>query len=573
MRVYFPIIILSILILSGCGGSGGGGDSSSSATVTTAHEPTILPTDLIVFESDHFAGSGTCTECHSSLTDASGNDVSMDADWRSTMMANAARDPLWQAKMASEIKRHPALESVIEEKCSHCHTPMAERQSFFDSGNVHNTKLFGDGFLNADNAYHDMGMDGVSCTLCHQIQDTNDLGTKDSFSGHFTIDETTSKPNRRIYGPYMNVMTSLMRPKVGYIPTGSAHIESSKLCATCHVLHTPTVDDGGNIVGEIAEQAAYLEWEHSAFADGLGGDDQSCQECHMPVADGAVRIVKQPQGGRINSRSPYYKHHFVGGNAYMVNLIKENANEIGVSAEESHFDATISRTVDQLETRTAELSIDNITLDADVLDIPVTVSVLTGHKLPTGIPSRRVWIHLRVTAANGTLLFESGAVNSDGKISGSNADSDLTQVEPHHDIIDSSDKVQVYESIMADVNDQPTYTLLRGAYYLKDNRLLPSGFDKATAGNDIGVFGAASADGNFIGGSDKVTYRVDTSGFNGDISIEATLRFQAISYPFYADLVKDNDVALVERFQGFYESTDSYKDGIAIDSLSLTYTK
>ena len=573
MKFYMPFFMIFILVISSC--SSGGGESEDASSDTTTFDDGVASTfDLIQFNSEHFTGSGNCNECHTQLKDAGGNDVSMDSDWRSTMMANAARDPLWQAKMASEVKRHPALKSVIEEKCSHCHTPMAERQSTFDTGGSDNTKLLDDGFLNADNTYHDMGMDGVSCTLCHQIQDTNDLGTKDSFSGHFTIDETTSKPNRRIYGPYPHVMGALMQNNVGYIPTGSAHIESSKLCATCHVLHTPTVDDNGNVVGEITEQAAYLEWEHSAFADGLGDDDQSCQECHMPLAEGAVQLIKQPRGGQVAKRSPFYKHYFVGGNAYMVNLIKEHADELNVTAEESHFDVTINRTLDQLQTRTAELSIGNITLDGDLLDIPVTVSVLTGHKLPTGIPSRRVWINLRVTAADGTVFFESGSVNVEGKISGSNADGDLTQVEPHYDIIDSSDKVQIYESIMADVNDQATYTLLRGAYYLKDNRLLPPGFDKTTADNDIGVFGAAAADENFIGGSDRVTYRIDTSGFSGQLTIEAVLSFQAISYPFYSDMIKDSeDEPLVKRFQDFYEATDSYKSGIAISSVSVSYTK
>lgn len=569
MRQYWPVLIVS-LFLSSCTG----GDDSSSTDTDTAHEPTVLSTDLIVFESEHFAGSGNCTECHSSLFDANGNDVSMDADWRSTMMANAARDPFWQAKLASEVKRHPELKSVIEEKCSHCHTPMAERQSFFDSDNTHNTKLLGEGFLNSGNAYHNMGMEGVSCTLCHQIQDSDDLGSKESFSGHFTIDETTAKPDRRIYGPYINVNTSLMTPKVGYIPTGSEHIESSKLCATCHMLYTPTVDNDGNVIGEITEQAAYMEWEHSAYADGLEGDDQSCQQCHMPLADTDVRIVKQPQGGRITERYPYYKHHFVGGNAYMLNLIKEHADEINATAEQSHFDATINRTLEQLQTRTAELSFGNITLDGEILDIPVTVSVLTGHKFPTGIPSRRAWINLRVTGSNGTVFFESGSVNAEGKISGSDADNDLAQIEPHYDIIDSRDKVQIYESIMADVNDEATYTLLRGAYYLKDNRLLPPGFDKEEADNDIGVFGAAKVDDSFIGGSDKLTYRVDTSGFSGELTVEAILNFQAISYPFYMDMIKDSgEEPLVRRFQGFYEATDSYKNGIPISSVSVSYTK
>ena len=258
----------------------------------------------------------------------------------------------------------------------------------------------------------------------------------------------------------------------------------------------------------------------------------------------------------------------------MVNLIKEHANEIGVTAEASHFDATISRTIDQLENRTARLAISDITADGDVLDIPVTVTVLTGHKFPTGIPSRRAWIHLRVSTDNGTVVFESGAVDAQGKINGCDADEDLSVIEPHYNLIDSGDKVQIYESIMADVNDQATYTLLRGAYYLKDNRLLPKGFEKATAVDDIRVSGAAMADVNFIGGSDRVTYRIDTSGYEGELTIEAVLNYQAISYPFYNDMIKDSeDEPLVKRFQDFYEATDSYKSGIAISSVSVPYTK
>ena len=258
----------------------------------------------------------------------------------------------------------------------------------------------------------------------------------------------------------------------------------------------------------------------------------------------------------------------------MVNLIKEHADEIGVTAEPGHFDATISRTIEQLENRTARLTIDDITSDGDVLVIPVTVSVLAGHKFPTGFPSRRAWIHLRVTAANGTVLFESGAADAQGKINGCDAGIDPITFEPHYDIIESGDQVQIYQSITANVNNEATYTLLRGAYYLKDNRLLPKGFDKSTAAEDIGVFGAASVDDNFIGGSDKVTYKVDTSGYSGQITIEAVLNYQAISYPFYTDMIKDSEAEpLVKRFKEFYEATESYKSGIAISTASVSYTK
>ena len=52
----------------------------------------VAGTTLTTFESEDFSGSGICALCHSSLTDEAGADVSNDAQWRSTMMANAAKD-------------------------------------------------------------------------------------------------------------------------------------------------------------------------------------------------------------------------------------------------------------------------------------------------------------------------------------------------------------------------------------------------------------------------------------------------------------------------------------------------
>jgi len=39
-----------------------------------------------ILKTDDFSGSGICAMCHSGLTDEAGNNVSNDAQWRSTMM-------------------------------------------------------------------------------------------------------------------------------------------------------------------------------------------------------------------------------------------------------------------------------------------------------------------------------------------------------------------------------------------------------------------------------------------------------------------------------------------------------
>ena len=59
------------------------------------------------FDTAHFSGSGNCGLCHNGLFDAERNDVSIETEWSATMMANAARDPLWRAKFASEMRRNP----------------------------------------------------------------------------------------------------------------------------------------------------------------------------------------------------------------------------------------------------------------------------------------------------------------------------------------------------------------------------------------------------------------------------------------------------------------------------------
>ena len=77
----------------------------------------------------------------------------------------------------------------------------------------------------------------------------------------------------------------------------------------------------------------------------------------------------------------------------------------------------------------------------------------------------------------------------DGSIQGNAADADPAAYEPHYDVITAADQVQIYEPIMGDTEGKVTYTLLRAATYLKDNRLLPGGADKAKLPPEIAVQG------------------------------------------------------------------------------------
>ena len=112
----------------------------------------------------------------------------------------------------------------------------------------------------------------------------------------------------------------------------------------------------------------------------------------------------------------------------------------------------------------------------------VFVENLGGHKLPTAYPSRRSWLHVTVRDRNDKVIFESGALRPDGSIAGNDNDADPRRFEPHYNEITSGEQVQIYEDIMGDTKGDVTTGLLTAVRYLKDNRLLPQGFDKRTPG-------------------------------------------------------------------------------------------
>jgi hypothetical protein len=189
----------------------------------------------------------------------------------------------------------------------------------------------------------------------------------------------------------------------------------------------------------------------------------------------------------------------------------------------------------------------------DRLTFEVDVSNLAGHKLPTAYPSRRAWLHVTVMDADGNTVFESGALRRDGSIVGNDNDNDAMAYEPHHATIDDPEQVQVYEVIMADYRGDVTTGLIYGVEYLKDNRLLPRGFDKAAAGPDIAVRGGATDDTDFQGHGDRVRYDVDVAYRTGPFTVRAELWYQPIGFRWARNL-DDYDAPEPDRFVRFFDS-------------------
>ncbi|MEP7086060.1 MAG: hypothetical protein ABI884_01900 [Gemmatimonadota bacterium] len=508
----------------------------------------------------HFLTADRCIACHSSLSTPSGKDASIGFDWRASIMANASRDPYWQGSIRREVLDHPASRAAIEDECSTCHMPM-QRYAVHAAGGQ--GKVFARfPTLGGTDPLDSLSADGVSCTMCHQIQKDR-FGERSSFNGGFAVDTTTRVSKRPIFGPYEvdRGHTTVMHSSSGFVPTQGAHIRESELCATCHTLYTKSLDAAGQEIGELPEQMPYLEWKHSAYSA-----EQSCQSCHMPrvVAEGDSVPITAVEG---QPRADVRRHWFPGGNFLMLGMLNRYRGELAVEALPAELDAAALETR-QLLARAARLQVIAGPAEAGRVVLDVLVTNLNGHKLPSAYPSRRAWLHVTVRDRSGAAVFESGAMTSAGRIVGNDNDDDRTKYEPHYREITRPDQVQIYESILQDQHGAVTTGLLSAVAYVKDNRLLPRGFDKATAGRDIAVRGDAASDPSFVGGSHHTRYGIDVARSRGPFQIGAELWYQPIGYRWAHNLSQQPSPE-TNRFVDYYESMAG-ASGIVLARDSVT---
>ncbi|MDR8390793.1 hypothetical protein NC796_06575 [Aliifodinibius sp. S!AR15-10] len=335
-----------------------------------------------------------------------------------------------------------------------------------------------------------------------------------------------------------------MHSSSGFLQAESKHIQLSEMCATCHTLITESLGPNGEVIGELPEQVPYQEWKHSSFVD-----KKSCQSCHMPVVEQEVAI-SSVMG---IPRKEVSRHTYQGGNFFMLKMLNRYRGELGVKALPNEMENAVNRTVDHLQSKSAHLEFVNIEVSGSELRAELHINNLAGHKLPTAYPSRRTWIYFKVEDQQENIVFESGALRPDGSIIGNDNDEDATRYEPHYSEITEPGKVQIYETIMVGPDDNVTTGLLTAVRFIKDNRILPDGFDKTTAEEKIEVHGPAVDDPDFIGGSDRVTYHVDVVGVEGPLKVTAELWYQPIGFRWATNLTP-YDAPETNRFVDYFNS-------------------
>jgi hypothetical protein len=255
-------------------------------------------------------------------------------------------------------------------------------------------------------------------------------------------------------------------------------------------------------------------------------------------------------------RSGMHQHVFVGGNFFMQQMLNRYRNELDVAALPQELTRASERTLTFLQTESARIEVGEVLVSGGRIQAQVTVHNLTGHKLPTAFPSRRAWLHFSVQDRNGHVVFESGALKRDGSIMGNDNDADPSLYEPHYREITEAGQVEIYESILKDQQEHVTTGLLAAIGYLKDNRVLPTGFDKATAEKDIAVIGDAADDPKFTAGEDRVSYSVPVAETDGPFHVTVELLYQPIGFR-WAHNLEGYKAQEPQRFLGYYDSMSS----------------
>ena len=506
-----------------------------------------------------FHTSDRCLACHNGLSSSTGEDISIGFDWRTSLMANSARDPYWQASVRRETLDHAGSQAAIEDECAVCHMPVARYRAKLD-GQL--GQVFAHLPLRSDSDKDRDAADGVTCSVCHQITPQN-LGSSDSFNGEFVIGAADSTGARAEFGPFdidpglMHVMRSSTG---GFEPRRGDHVRSAQLCASCHTLITQALGPDGQVIGSLPEQVPYQEWLHSEYRE-----QRSCQSCHMPAVQEDVPITRV-LGVK---RSGVARHEFVAANFFMQRMFNRYHDELNLSAQPQELAAAADRTVNYLQSQAAKISVSAPQLRGGRLEAEVAVENLGGHKLPTAYPSRRAWLHVIVWDRDHRKIFESGALNPDGSIQGNDNDLDASRYEPHYSEIRSADQVEIYESILQDPAGAVTTGLLTAVGYLKDNRLLPKGFDKLTAAPEIAVQGAALADSGFTDRGHRLRYSVAVGAARAPFEIEAQLLYQPIGYR-WANNLKSYNAEEPRRFNAYYDAMGQGSATLLVKATAVT---
>jgi Cytochrome P460 len=563
--------------------------------------------------------------------------VSPYGEWRWSPMGLAGRDPIFYAQLDSELaylKDRKGDQQNVINTCFRCHGVMGKRQLDIDNSYdptspdpknpepkfsldfVYNTNLTDKNFK-----YGALARDGVSCAACHHIvEDKTPRGQNPLkfFLEHRITGQFTIGKRDEMYGPFEDntISPHPMKESLGVDPKYNAYTKDSRLCGNCHTINLPVMDE--KPFGHSLEQVTYLEWLNSQYQTDFkpGPNAKSCQDCHMsstyansqnnvpealiqtafadvqddtyPAAD---HIAPMEQVRARFRDKGFVRHQLQGLNIFLLDMFNQFmspdkskkpifSNDI-LGVRNSDYMSTLNNDLPnsilnfvqaaQHDTATVEVSKPEVIGKNFTAD--VTVTNKTGHRFPSGVGFRRLFIEFDVIDSSSIdpatgkpkpkIVWSSGQTNDEGFIIDN--DGNILETEyigtsrnkkgpgqPHfygekHSIT-SSKQVQIYEELIKDSDGNFTTSFIRRDAIVKENRLLPKGWSRegpaplSLSGEFLhSTFpeGDAASDPSYTNGSgtSKVRYEVPLSQLPKGIDlskliVKATLYYQSIP-PYY----------------------------------------
>ena len=345
---------------------------------------------------------------------------------------------------------------------------------------------------------HALAADGVSCTVCHQIA-AERLGEHASFDGGFTIAAPGDGP-RRFRAPRGRRGPAGCDALGGeFTPSAGTHIQRSELCATCHTLYTTALDDAGAAHRHVARASAV-----SRVAAQRLSRYASCQSCHMPEVAGERRSLPcsaQPRPQRLATHVPRRQRV----HARHAQQVSRRARRDGLAARAR---AAAAETRRFLGTRAASLTIATAQRTAVGLELALESRARPGTSCRRPIRRAARGCTWSSRDAAGRMSSNRAPMRPDGSIAGNDNDADARALRA---ALRRSSRRRPGADLRGDhgrfarCRDDG----LAARRSLREGQpALAARFDKATAEPDFAVQGAAAGDADFVGGGDRVRYRI-----------------------------------------------------------------
>ncbi|MDZ7804152.1 DUF2892 domain-containing protein [Thiohalophilus sp.] len=211
------------------------------------------------------------------------------------------------------------------------------------------------------------GREGISCEVCHSVQDVRIH--EDQFGKLETVKIDRMEIIRRgdvKFGPYKDAVSPAH--KTAYSPI----FEKSEFCAMCHMERADDLEGVG--VPSLMTLDEYPRWKTNFDA---GKTDKQCQSCHMYTGgQGAWSANKAATIGVERDPNTLAGHHWRG----------------------SYFDGEMPRRASNLKIRAQRNDDGEIAVAAEVANVGA------AHKMPGGPPFRQMLLLIEATDANGEKL-------------------------------------------------------------------------------------------------------------------------------------------------------------------------